>query len=357
DNWDQFTASNAQYRGTWKCVNGKLTHEEEHPNNSPYAYLRGVTVRDGIVSAKMRITGVKNSDNWIALGVRMDPTKGHAGSGYFVIIRSNNFLSVHKGNPLTMISNSTIQIPANITNEDVEVTLVMRGEQIDIYVNNTFITRIIDKTYDSGSIGVLAYNDKVYYHDFKIWLTLPTVLVGEQTGSPAAGRAGSATFPVTTAGIAAGTYPAVLNGAPAGVTGSVTITGNSGTLTVNTTAATPPGAHPLTLTINGLTSNSFNLAVINKVSLDNVKYYPNPIQPSKGLNYAKMNFSNIPAGTHIKIYTLLGQLVRDLKADASGMAVWDGKNNAGEKAASGVYIVYMKDGSGNEKRIKIAVER
>ncbi|MCL1971630.1 MAG: hypothetical protein FWG57_01405, partial [Endomicrobia bacterium] len=24
DNWDQFTASNAQYRGTWKCVNGKL---------------------------------------------------------------------------------------------------------------------------------------------------------------------------------------------------------------------------------------------------------------------------------------------------------------------------------------------
>ena len=92
-------------------------------------------------------------------------------------------------------------------------------------------------------------------------------------------------------------------------------------------------------------------------SFNDVKYYPNPIRPSKGLNYAKMNFANIPAGTHIKIYTMLGKIVRDLEADASGTAVWDGKNNSGEKAASGVYIVYMEDGNGNKKRIKIAVER
>jgi len=92
-------------------------------------------------------------------------------------------------------------------------------------------------------------------------------------------------------------------------------------------------------------------------TFNDVKYYPNPIQPSKGPNYSKMNFSNMPAGTRIKIYTMLGQTVRDLEADASGMAVWDGKNNAGEKAASGVYIVYMEDGNGNKKRIKIAVER
>ena len=92
-------------------------------------------------------------------------------------------------------------------------------------------------------------------------------------------------------------------------------------------------------------------------AFENIKYYPNPLQPSKGLNYAKMNFSNIPAGTRIRIYTMLGQAVRELEADTRGMAVWDGKNNAGEKAASGVYIVYMEDGSGNKKRIKVAVER
>ena len=92
-------------------------------------------------------------------------------------------------------------------------------------------------------------------------------------------------------------------------------------------------------------------------AFDDVKYYPNPIQPSKGLNYAKMNFSNMSAGTRIKIYTILGQIVRELESDASGMAVWDGKNKAGEKAASGVYIVYMEDRDGNKKRIKVAVER
>ena len=92
-------------------------------------------------------------------------------------------------------------------------------------------------------------------------------------------------------------------------------------------------------------------------AFNDVKYYPNPIRPSKGLNYAKMNFSNMPAGTRIKIYTLLGQAVRELEADAIGMAVWDGRNNAGAKAASGVYIVYMEDRDGNKKRIKVAVER
>ena len=181
-------------------------------------------------------------------------------------------------------------------------------------------------------------------------------IVGEQTGTPAAGIPGSAAFPVTATGISDGTYSAVLNDAPAGVTGSVTIAGGSGTLTVNTTAATLRGTYPLTLTIGATTSNIFNLAV-GKGSLDDVKYYPNPIQPSKGLTYENMNFSNISAGASIKIYTMLGQIVRELEADASGTAVWDGKNNAGEKAASGVYIVYMEDGDGNKKRIKIAVEK
>ena len=198
----------------------------------------------------------------------------------------------------------------------------------------------------------------------KLWadvaLTIPkrksTAVVGAQSGDVKAGEGGSVTFPVTTAGISDGTYQAVLNGAPAGVSGSVTMAVGNGTLTVNTTAAAPSGRHRLTLTIGGVTSNSFNLA-IGKGSLDGVKYYPNPIQPSKGQSYSSMQFSNISAGTHIKIYTLLGQAVRELEADASGIAVWDGKNNSGEKAASGVYIVYMEDGDGNKKRIKIAVER
>ena len=186
-----------------------------------------------------------------------------------------------------------------------------------------------------------------------------SVSIGAQNGTLAAGTAGFAKFPATTTEIIDGTAIALNNiNSAAGVTLDTAVTtGDTTTLIIWTTAETPEGAHPLTLTIDGLTSNIFNLVVANKVSLDDVKYYPNPIQPSKGSNYSSMQFSNIPAGTGIKIYTLLGQTVRELKADASGMAVWDGKNNAGEKAASGVYIVYMEDGNGNKKRIKIAVEK
>jgi len=186
---------------------------------------------------------------------------------------------------------------------------------------------------------------------------VPGVSVGQQSGYLSAGTAGSAAFTVTTTGIYPGAVITLNNtNSVAGITLVTTVTaGDKTTLTVGTTDATPQGMHTLTLTINGLTSNSFTLEVVNKFS--DVKYYPNPLQPSKGPNYSKMQFSNIPPETRIKIYTMLGQIVRELKADATGTAIWDGKNNAGEQAASGVYIAYMEDGSGNKKRIKVAVER
>ena len=210
----------------------------------------------------------------------------------------------------------------------------------------------------SVNYGVAHQPDVIEAIRLVLWEE-PNISVGAQSGSLSAGTAGLATFPVATTGnIAVGTAITLNNiNSVAGITLDTAVTeGNSTTLAVGTTVDTPEGTHTLTLTIDGLTSNSFTL-VVTKGSLDDVKYYPNPIQPSKGLNYAKMNFSNMPAGTRIKIYTLLGQVVRDLKADAAGTAVWDGNNNAGEKAASGVYIIYMKDGSGNKKKIKVAVER
>lgn len=91
--------------------------------------------------------------------------------------------------------------------------------------------------------------------------------------------------------------------------------------------------------------------------LNGIKYYPNPLRPSKGVNYSRMHFTNLPEGTVIRIYTLLGQTVRKLKADGSGIALWDGKNENGDPAASGVYIAYIEDKKGNKKKIKIAMER
>ena len=91
---------------------------------------------------------------------------------------------------------------------------------------------------------------------------------------------------MTTANIADGSYPATLTGAPGGVavSGDVVISGNSGTLTVNTTAATPAGTHPLTLTIDGTTSAGFNLVVgeAAPVTVTGVSVLPSTTSVQKG---------------------------------------------------------------------------
>ncbi|MDR0771379.1 MAG: hypothetical protein LBE75_09365 [Burkholderiales bacterium] len=87
------------------------------------------------------------------------------------------------------------------------------------------------------------------------------LMVGTQSGTLTYGTAGNATFDVTATVIGDGTYTAILTGAPAGMTGSVIFSGGVGTLTINTTTTTPPGTYPLTLTIDGIDSNSFDLTV------------------------------------------------------------------------------------------------
>jgi hypothetical protein len=79
-----------------------------------------------------------------------------------------------------------------------------------------------------------------------------------------AGTAGTVTFPVTTAGIANGSYPATVADLPTGVTGSgnVAISNNSGTLTLSGNTSTVAGAtNTLRLTIDGTQSPAFTLTI------------------------------------------------------------------------------------------------
>lgn len=86
----------------------------------------------------------------------------------------------------------------------------------------------------------------------------------------------------------------------------------------------------------------------------NVKTFPNPLRPSLG--HTSMTFSGLPANSSVRIYTLLGELVRELETGASGLASWDGNNRSGQKTASGVYIAHIR-GGGGQKTVKIAVQR
>ena len=85
-----------------------------------------------------------------------------------------------------------------------------------------------------------------------------------------------------------------------------------------------------------------------------LKVYPNPLRPAKG--HTVMNFAGLPAGAKVKLYTLVGELVSDLTANSSGLAAWDGKNKAGQKAASGVYFAFIQNG-GKKRTVKVAVQR
>ncbi|MDR3295661.1 MAG: Ig-like domain-containing protein, partial [Clostridiales Family XIII bacterium] len=91
-----------------------------------------------------------------------------------------------------------------------------------------------------------------------------TVSVGAQTGVLTTGTAGSASYTVTTSNIAAGAAIGLNTNGAEGVSldaGTAATTGGSTTITIHTTDQTPAGAHPLTLTIDGVTSEPFDLVV------------------------------------------------------------------------------------------------
>jgi hypothetical protein len=92
--------------------------------------------------------------------------------------------------------------------------------------------------------------------------------------------------------------------------------------------------------------------------------YPVPWKPGSGgrfdsaLGADGIVFDNLAANTEIRIFTITGQLVRQLTVTAAdlGFKLWDGRNSGGVEVVSGVYLAHVKSGS-SVKLIKIAVER
>ena len=64
----------------------------------------------------------------------------------------------------------------------------------------------------------------------------------------------------------------------------------------------------------------------------------------------------MPASARVRIYTVMGSLVFEGTADASGLFHWPGTNHGGRLVASGVYLVYVTY-QGTNDIYKVAVER
>jgi hypothetical protein len=100
---------------------------------------------------------------------------------------------------------------------------------------------------------------------------------------------------------------------------------------------------------------------------NHVRLYPRPWKPGSGGKFDSATFGgrtgvaidNLTTSGRVRIFTLSGELVRDLPYGAVnvGTVIWDGTNEAGARAASGVYFALVLPDDGEEVVLKFAVER
>jgi len=102
-------------------------------------------------------------------------------------------------------------------------------------------------------------------------------------------------------------------------------------------------------TSNGLSRYESGIAPAK--DLTEVIPYPNPFIIREGTE--KLTFDRLPYQANIKIYTVAGELVREIDSGDK----WDGRNKAGVLVSGGIYLFYISDASGKEAVGKIAVIR
>ncbi len=83
------------------------------------------------------------------------------------------------------------------------------------------------------------------------------------------------------------------------------------------------------------------------------RIWPNPWYTSR---FGNVTIQDIPPDSRVRIFTLRGEQVLDVKANSNGLARWEGTNGSSRSVASGVYLVMIESG-GSKKVLKLAVIR
>ncbi|NOZ60130.1 MAG: T9SS type A sorting domain-containing protein [Calditrichaeota bacterium] len=141
------------------------------------------------------------------------------------------------------------------------------------------------------------------------------------------------------------------------VSGELIYDGNGTTATHNVSTETNLYYTAFTYDSNGNYSNGVNLLIQGTTGVQNDdaaklpahfelnQNYPNPFNPETTIRFQLPVSSNVT----LKIYDLLGNEICTLidgdKVAGVHSAIWDGKNNSGQKVASGIYFYQIKAGN------------
>jgi hypothetical protein len=84
-------------------------------------------------------------------------------------------------------------------------------------------------------------------------------------------------------------------------------------------------------------------AAAPRESFDGLTVYPNPFMIP---GTVPLTISGLVAGSELKIVSVDGTVVRNLKTPGGLVGTWDGRDSNGEPVASGIYIIvaYGEDG-------------
>jgi flagellar hook assembly protein FlgD len=91
-------------------------------------------------------------------------------------------------------------------------------------------------------------------------------------------------------------------------------------------------------------------------NLKTVIVYPNQYKPGEAVN-GTVKFQGLMANSTIRIYNVIGELIRTIEVTASnGTAEWNGRNEEGRPVGSGIYI-YVVTCDSEKATGKIAIVR
>jgi len=85
--------------------------------------------------------------------------------------------------------------------------------------------------------------------------------------------------------------------------------------------------------------------------------YPNPFNPRKERAVIVLSERETGELKELRIYSLTGQLVRDISIKGNTYAIWDGRNNDGSLCASGLYFFQLVTYDGSSETGKISLLR